>query len=117
MNPSPPALRTEAGPVLRISCPCCGVEGDETEFAYGGEAHIARPEGESASDAEWAEYLGMRTNPMGPHLERWRHAFGCGKWFHLARDTVTQQVFGAYAADCVAPPEEIRQRMAKEPGS
>ncbi len=103
--------------MLKIPCPCCGVEGDESEFAYGGEAHIARPDGETASDAEWAEYLSVRTNPMGPHLERWRHVFGCGKWFHLARDTVTQEVFGAYAADDLAPPEEVRRRLQGEPKS
>ena len=100
--------------MLRIPCPCCDIEGDETEFAYGGEAHIARPDGEFATDREWAEYLSGRTNPMGPHLERWRHAFGCGKWFNLARDTVTHEVFGAYAADDPAPPEAIRHRMALE---
>jgi sarcosine oxidase, subunit delta len=29
--------------MLRIPCPWCGVR-DETEFHYGGQAHIARPE-------------------------------------------------------------------------
>ena len=103
--------------MLRIPCPCCGIEGDESEFSYGGEAHIARPDGETASDMEWAEYLSVRNNPMGPHLERWRHAIGCGKWFHLARNTVTQEVYGAYAADAAGPPEGILRRMRGEADS
>jgi len=93
--------------MLRIPCPHCRLSADETEFAYGGEAHVVRPDGDSASDEDWAAYLGTRTNPAGPHAERWRHAFGCGKWFHLLRNTVTQEIYGAYPADAVAPPPEL----------
>ena len=100
--------------MLRIPCPCCGVEGDETEFAYGGQAHVPRPDGATASDEAWSDYLHLRENPEGPHLECWRHAFGCGKWFHLARDTATQVIHGAYPAHLPAPPEEILRRMRGE---
>ncbi len=99
--------------MLRIPCPCCGVEADETEFAYGGEAHIRRPDGASASDAEWSDYLAGRTNPAGPHTERWMHAYGCGKWFHLVRNTVTQEIYGAYPADSPGPPAEILERIGR----
>ncbi|MCA8932674.1 MAG: sarcosine oxidase subunit delta, partial [Rhodospirillaceae bacterium] len=44
-----------------ISCPNCGPR-DQTEFACGGEAHIVRPaKPDELSDAEWADYLFMRT--------------------------------------------------------
>ena len=49
--------------MLLIPCPWCGPR-DECEFVYGGEAHIKRPENPDAlSDAEWADYLFMRTIP------------------------------------------------------
>ena len=67
-----------------ITCPFCG-EREETEFSYGHEAHIARPENpENLSDAEWADYLFMRKNTKGVHLERWVHTAGCRRWFNAA---------------------------------
>ena len=59
------------------------------------------------SDADFADYLFERRNPRGVHFERWRHAFGCGKWFHVARDTATLEIFGSYPAEAGAPPEEL----------
>lgn len=100
--------------MLRIICPCCGADAEETEYACGGEGHIRRPDPAEASDGDWAEYLSRRTNPMGPHLERWQHVAGCGKWFHLARNTVTQVVYGAYSIRDAQPPEEILRRMDKD---
>lgn len=82
--------------MLLIPCPWCG-ERDETEFAYGGEAHIARPKSpESLTDAAWADYLYMRKNPKGPHFERWFHANGCRRWFNVARNTATNRITGSY---------------------
>ena len=66
--------------MLLIDCPCCGVSGEETEFAAGGEAHLVRF-GPGSSDEDFTSYLFDRKNPRGVHFERWRHAFGCGKWF------------------------------------
>jgi sarcosine oxidase subunit delta len=96
--------------MLLIDCPCCGISGEETEFAAGGEAHIVRA-GPGSSDADFASYLFDRKNPRGVHFERWRHAFGCGKWFHMARSTQTLEVFGVYAADVTAPPQEVLDRI------
>lgn len=92
--------------MLILHCPCCGAYGEETEFAPGGEAHIRRvgPEGD---DTAFRSYLFERRNPRGVHFERWRHAFGCGKWFHVARCTQTLEVFGSYAAQVSAPPDDI----------
>ena len=96
--------------MLLIDCPCCGVSGEETEFAPGGEAHIVRF-GPGSSDAEFSSYLFDRKNPRGVHFERWRHAFGCGKWFHMARSTQTLEVFGVYKADVTTPPQDILDRI------
>lgn len=75
-----------------ISCPYCG-ERAETEFSYGGEAGISRPlDPDALSDAEWADYLFMRSNPRGQHKELWNHAQGCRRWFEVERNTVTYDI-------------------------
>ncbi|SET53729.1 sarcosine oxidase subunit delta [Oceanicella actignis] len=102
--------------MLQLTCPCCGATGEETEFHPGGEAHLRRV-GPGASDEEFAGYLFTRKNPKGVHFERWRHVYGCGKWFHVARCTATLEVFGSYRADVTAPPPEILARIAqRRPG-
>ncbi len=92
--------------MLILRCPYCGVDADETELAPGGEAHLHR-EGPEADDTAFEAYLFHRKNPRGLHVERWRHAYGCGKWFHAARSTVTMQVFGTYPAQTSAPPDDL----------
>ena len=83
--------------MLRIECPHCGAR-DEAEFSCGGEAHIARPkEPDKLSDAEWADYLYMRTNPKGILAERWCHTFVCRRWFNIERDTVSHEILRVYA--------------------
>ena len=78
--------------MLLIHCPYCNERRAEIEFAYGGEAHIARPADPSAlSDEEWARYLFIRANPRGRHNERWRHIHGCGRFFNAVRDTVSDK--------------------------
>lgn len=102
--------------MLAIACPCCGVVGDEAEFHYGGEAHLTRRVADEDTDAELGAYLFERANPKGLHFERWRHQYGCGKWFHLVRDTRTMEIFGAYDIQASEPPAEIvedaRRRIA-----
>ncbi len=97
--------------MLILPCPCCGVDADETELAPGGEAHLTR-HGPSSTNAEFEAYLFDRENPRGVHFERWRHAAGCGKWFHAARDTATLEVFGTYPAQTLAPPKEILDKIS-----
>lgn len=83
--------------MLLITCPHCGPR-EESEFACGGEAHIARPIVEnSITDAEFADYLFLRDNPKGMFLERWRHTAGCRRWFNVARDTVSHDIIEIYA--------------------
>ncbi|MDA9865325.1 sarcosine oxidase subunit delta [bacterium] len=92
--------------MLILTCPYCGIECDETELAPGGEAHLKR-QGPGSTDEAFALYLFQRENPKGIHFERWRHAYGCGKWFHAARHTVTLEVFGTYSAQVTEPPPDI----------
>jgi sarcosine oxidase subunit delta len=101
--------------MLQLTCPYCGVAGEETEFAPGGEAHLKR-HAAGSTDAEFSGYLFQRRNPRGVHFERWRHAFGCGKWFHAARCTMTLEVFGTYSGQTSAPPSDIIDAIkAKRP--
>ena len=92
--------------MLMLKCPNCGVTAEETEFSPGGEAHLKRF-GSGSEDQSFADYLFTRKNPRGVHFERWRHAFGCGKWFHAARCTATLEVFGTYSAQTLAVPDDI----------
>ncbi|KIC08262.1 sarcosine oxidase subunit delta [Leisingera sp. ANG-M1] len=102
--------------MLILECPYCGVKAEETELAAGGEAHLKRF-GPGSSDDEFHDYLFMRENPKGVHFERWRHANGCGKWFHAARCTTTLEVFGTYTAQTSVPTQEIIDKIAaKRPG-
>ncbi|WGW02421.1 sarcosine oxidase subunit delta [Tropicibacter oceani] len=102
--------------MLTFKCPCCGVQADETELTPGGEAHLKRF-GPGASDADFEGYLFMRENPKGVHFERWRHAFGCGKWFLAARNTNTMEVYGTYPAQTTEPPQSIKDVLtARHPG-
>ena len=89
--------------MLLIQCPWCGPR-DESEFTYGGEAHIVRPEDPSAlSDADWADYLFMRKNPKGRHREQWSHSAGCRRWFYAQRDTETYEITAVYRVGEAAP--------------
>ncbi|MFC6063163.1 sarcosine oxidase subunit delta [Streptomyces ochraceiscleroticus] len=82
--------------MLRIDCPWCGPR-DETEFHYGGQAHVPFPADPHAlDDRQWAEYVFYRDNPKGPFAERWMHATGCRRWFNAVRDTATYQVLATY---------------------
>jgi heterotetrameric sarcosine oxidase delta subunit len=82
--------------MLYIRCPWCGWR-DESEFGYGGEAHIERPhDPASVSDAEWADYLFFTSNTRGDFRERWVHTAGCRRWFNAVRDTVTYEFKAFY---------------------
>lgn len=90
--------------MLLIHCPYCDEHRPEVEFAYGGQAHIARPADPSAlSDTEWEQFLFIRANPRGRHAERWRHIHGCGRFFNAIRDTVSDRFECTYKAGEAAP--------------
>ena len=92
--------------MLRLTCPNCGITAEETDLHPGGEAHLKRF-GPGSTDEAFRDYLFQRQNPRGVHFERWRHQFGCGKWFHAARCTQTLEVFGTYKAQTSTPPDHI----------
>jgi len=82
--------------MLMIECPWCGLR-DQEEFTCGGEAHIVRPESpDELDDAQWADYLFMRSNAKGVHAEQWCHTAGCGRWFNALRDTVSYRITRVY---------------------
>ena len=84
--------------MILISCPNCGAR-DETEFHYGGQAHVPYPEDPNTlSDEEWGRYLFYRENTKGIFAERWVHSSGCRKWFNVLRDTVTYRIAAVYRA-------------------
>ena len=86
--------------MLKFHCPHCDEVREEEEFSYAGEAYIARPVApDGSSDAEWGDYLFMRSNPKGVHHEQWRHASGCGRWFNVLRDTVSSRIHATSAHD------------------
>ena len=82
--------------MLLITCPWCG-QRDQSEFSYGGEAHVPRPTNSlEMTDEQWADYVFMRNNPKGVWAERWMHASGCRKWFNAVRDTSTDRFLAVY---------------------
>ena len=94
--------------MLLIPCPYCGPR-EETEFSYGGEAHIERPkQPEALSDEAWADYLFMTGNTKGVFLERWVHSHGCRRWFNAARDSVTYEILAVYPMG--SPPPALDPR-------
>ena len=83
---------------MRIPCPYCGLRSHE-EFVYYGDATLHRPD-PAAPEAEAAfnDYVYIRENPAGAHRELWHHAFGCGQWIEVRRDTLTHRIEGATPA-------------------
>ena len=92
--------------MLKIECPWCG-ERDQSEFSYGGEAHIVRPlEPDELNDVDWGDYLFFRDNPKGLHSEQWCHSGGCRRWFYAVRDTVSYRFHGVYKPGEASPEVE-----------
>ncbi|MFF4592217.1 sarcosine oxidase subunit delta [Amycolatopsis sp. NPDC001319] len=86
-----------------IPCPWCGPR-EETEFHYGGQAHVAYPQDPAAlSDEDWAKFVFFRANPCGPLPERWTHSAGCRRWFNAVRDTRTHDLLAVYRLDETRP--------------
>ena len=78
---------------MRINCPFCG-ERDISEFSYLGDADSAKAIASAAqSEREQIDAVYLRANPAGVHRELWYHAFGCGSWLNVTRDTRTHEIF------------------------
>jgi sarcosine oxidase subunit delta len=101
--------------MLLIRCPYCRMNRPEIEFRHGGEAHIARAADPSTkTDAEWADFLYMRSNPKGVIAERWRHVHGCGRFFNALRDTVSDRMLVTYGAGKPRPNDGSAQSTADD---
>ncbi len=70
-----------------LSCPNCGPR-NIYEFRFGGEAK-PRPDENSVTDEQWADYVYLWKNVCGIQKEWWFHTKGCGCWFTVERDTRT----------------------------
>ena len=101
--------------MLLIPCPNCGPR-DETEFHYGGQAHVPYPENPNElSDTEWSRYLFYRENPKGIFAERWVHSTGCRQWFNMLRDTVSYDIKAIYPMGARRP--DLAAAAAGESGT
>ena len=71
----------------------CGPRSLE-EFHYGGDARPKRPvQPETAAESEWIEYVYLRDNPAGLHVEHWQHLGGCRSWLIVERDTRNHKIY------------------------
>lgn len=73
-----------------ITCPVCGRR-DLYEFRFGGEAREKRPSYDALTPEKWCDWVHMRKNFPGPQQEWWFHRDGCGIWFTVWRNTLTNQ--------------------------
>ena len=93
---------------MRVTCPCCG-ERDYGEFSIYGDASRQRPHNDDTDADTWYEYVFLRTNPKGRHMEYWQHIQGCRQWLVVDRDTVTHEVYSvSLARDLVTLPKAPR---------
>jgi len=76
--------------MLRIACPHCGPR-DEAEFRYRGDAGLRRPAPDAGAEA-FLDYVYLRDNPCGWHLEWWQHAQGCRAVLQVRRHTATHEI-------------------------
>ncbi|WP_169546413.1 sarcosine oxidase subunit delta [Sneathiella aquimaris] len=101
--------------MLLIHCPYCKEDLPELEFSYAGEAHIARPENPADLDDEaWRDFLFIRSNVRGIHLERWRHIHGCARFFNAARNTVTDKFLLTYKSGLPRPSDDTLKELAND---
>ncbi|MEM7746867.1 MAG: sarcosine oxidase subunit delta [Pseudomonadota bacterium] len=77
--------------MIRINCPICGLR-DETEFTFVGDASVKRPSIDNDDMQSWYEYVFLRDNPRGEHLEYWHHVHGCRQIVMVKRHTVTHEI-------------------------
>ena len=83
--------------MLRIDCPTCGLR-DHSEFSYGGDATKQRPAMDCDDPEVWFDFVFLRDNPRGRHLEYWQHVQGCRQWLRVERDTMTHEIFSVAPA-------------------
>jgi sarcosine oxidase subunit delta len=80
---------------MRIPCPFCGPR-DINEFAYHGDATVARPA--PGDVTAMYDYVYLRDNPAGLHREHWYHQAGCHAWLTVTRNVSTHEIIDAALA-------------------
>ena len=83
--------------MLIFDSPFCGPR-DHSEFSYGGDARRRRPAVDDADAGRWHDYVFLRDNPRGRHVEYWQHVHGDRSWLRVERDTVTHEVLSVVPA-------------------
>jgi sarcosine oxidase subunit delta len=86
---SPSKAHSKATAMLVVACPNCG-DRNASEFHFGGEY---QPRPHSTEAEEWTNYLYMKDNRSDLQTEWWFHRAGCGLWFLVERNTLTNQIF------------------------
>jgi len=76
-----------------LRCPINGLRPLQ-EFAFGGEVR-PMPDPDTASDAEWANYVFNRSGEPGVRAEWWYH-IPSGVWFIAERDTLKDEFLRTY---------------------
>ena len=85
---------------LTLMCPICGKR-NAYEFRYGGEDKGPPSEESSLTPEAWCKRVHLNNCTAGIQKEWWNHRDGCGLWFTLYRNTITNlavidQKTGAY---------------------
>lgn len=91
--------------MLQIDCPYCGLR-DFSEFTYGGDATLVRPELTTDDPEAWHDFVFLRDNPRGRHKEFWHHVNGCRQWLRVERDSLTHEIFSVEPARDSIPGRE-----------
>ena len=100
--------------MFQIYCPWCGLR-DQREFSCGGEAHIVRPKKpDELTDAQWGDYVYMRTNTKGVYGEQWCHSHGCQQWFNVLKNTATDEIYASYQIG-EKPPKVKEAKLPQTP--
>lgn len=79
-----------------LKCPLNGPR-NISEFAWGGEVKAA-PNPDSATDAEWIDYLFLEENIAGEIYEWWLHVPSTN-WFIARRNTITDEIIETMTVD------------------
>ncbi len=73
-----------------ITCPVCGKR-DLEEFRFGNEDRGQVSNQSLLDQKEYVNKIVFRTTEAGPQKEWWCHVSGCGSWFSIVRDTLTNR--------------------------
>ncbi|MEM6303904.1 MAG: sarcosine oxidase subunit delta [Pseudomonadota bacterium] len=83
--------------MIKIDCPIFGPR-PETEFVYGGDATVERPELSEDTPEPWLDYVFLRDNPRGTHKEYWQH-IQARHWLVVERNTLTHEIVAVSLAN------------------